>query len=137
MCMPKLPEGKSMLQAYISTDLKTRLYELVKKKYEGLHGGVSMEVEHALAHWIQQFDSSLTQEMHKINPLPAKGHIIASRIKQRLANRNFMVQCSKSVLVQAIEDERGSDPRTVQKWLKWLVRNGYYKWLNASILEIV
>ena len=128
---------KVQLKGYVSPELRDAFYELIKKKYTKLHGGLSLELEHALSNWIRLNEGSLAQTTQKINPFPARGHLVAMAIKQRLVQRGFTLQCHKNELFKAIEEERGTDFRTRMKWFKWLIRNGYYKFLNANILEIV
>jgi hypothetical protein len=135
--MPKVPKGKKMITVYLDEGIYEALMALIKQKYESLHGVLSSEVQHAIAHWIQQHESTLTQTTHKINPSIPRSHLAANAIVNRLRERGFHVQCSKRDLIKAIEAERGSDPRTIMKWLKFLVRNGYLKWLNPNVLEIL
>jgi len=135
--VPKVPKGKKGIYIYLDEEVYDGLIALIKQKYTGLHGVLSSEVQHAIAHWIQQHESTLTQTTHKINPAIPRSHLAANAIVNRLRERGFHVQCSKWDLVKAIEVERGSDPRTVTKWMKFLVRNGYLKWLNPNVLEIL
>jgi hypothetical protein len=135
--MPKVPEGKKGLYIYLDEAVYEALMSLIKRKYEGLHGVLSAEVQHAIAHWIKQHESTLTQTTHKINPAIPRSHVVANAIINRLRNAGFYNQCAKRDLIKAIEDERGSDPRTVEKWMKFLVRNGYLKWLNPNVLEVL
>ena len=126
-----------MITVYIDEAICDSLMALIKQKYTGLHGVLSSEVQHAIAHWIQEHESTLTQITHKINPSLPRSHLAANAIVNRLRECGLHVQCSKRDLVRAIEAERGSDPRTVTKWMKFLVRNGYLKWLNPNVLEIL
>jgi len=129
--------SKVQMKAYITKELRDAFYELIKRKYPSLHGGLSIEVEHALANWIQLNEGVVAQNTQKVNPFPIKGHFVAMAIKQRLIQKGYSLQCHKNELLKAIEEERGTDERTKMKWFKWLIRNGYYKFLNSNILEIV
>ena len=128
---------KVQLKVYIDRKVNQALRALVKQKYQTFHGCLSAEVQHAIAHWVKEHESTLTQTTHKINPSIPRSHVVANAIINRLRNAGFYNQCGKRDAVKAIEDERGSDPRTVKKWMKFLVRNGYLKWLNPNVLEIL
>ena len=138
--MPKVPPGKKRLGVYIDVDVYDKLVNLIGKKFSKLHGALSMEVQDALAHWISEHDESLDlyTNTHKlVNPMFPRDHIRSREIMSDLKNKGFTLQCSRKDLWRAIGNVRGSDKRTLIKWTKFLVDNGYMKWITHRILEIV
>lgn len=53
-----------------------------------------------------------------------------------LRERGYHIEIPVEEVYKAIEDIRGSDPRTKKKWLKFMVDHGYLKWITHRILEI-
>ena len=105
-----------------------------------MHGALSYEVQDALAHWVSEHEESLdfNTNSHKlVNPMLPRDHISARNIMSVLKDRGFTLQCSRKDLWRAIENVRGSDKRTKAKWTKFVVDNGYMKWISHRILEIV
>jgi len=133
--MPKIPRGKSILYAYIDEKLLSKLWDYIRRKYEcHFHGALSLEVENALEHYLKIAD--LHTNTHKIqNPTLPRTHRIAQQIISLLRDRGFHNQASVDDIYKAIEDIRGSDPRTKKKWLKFMVTHGYLKWINNRVLK--
>ena len=134
--MPKIPKGKSILYAYIDKKLLSKFWDYIRRKYERhFHGALSLEVENALEHYLKAAD--LHTNTHKIqNPTLPRTHRIAQQIINLLRDRGFHNQASVDDIYKAIEDIRGSDPRTKKKWLKFMVNHGYLKWINNRVLKI-
>jgi len=55
----------------------------------------------------------------------SRNHLRARAIIERLRARGFVYEVSNSFLIEAIKVERGGDPRTIKKWIDFLVENGY------------
>jgi len=131
---------KVQLKVYVDSKIVEKLWDLIKKKYERTYGALSCEVQDALAAWIQSHEETLelhTNTHKKINPHLPRSHREAREIIEWLKDRGFFLQVSINNLKKAIENTRGSDPRTIKKWIKFLVDNGYMKWISHRILEIV
>lgn len=99
-----------------------------------------MECQDALVHWISEHDESLdfyTNSHKLVNPMQPRDHIRAREIMNDLKSKGFLLQCSRKDLWRSIENVRGSDERTKNKWTKFVVENGYMKWISHRILEIV
>jgi len=131
---------KVQLKVYLDKDLVDKLWVLIKKKYERTYGALSSEVQDALAHWIQMHEEDIcahTNSHKKINPALPRSHRDAREIIDWLRDRGFFLQVSVSTLRKAIENTRGSDERTIRKWINFLVKNGYLKWISNRTLEIL
>lgn len=131
-----MTSDKVILIAKIDPKLKEAFYNLVKSKYKGLRGGVSAELEHALAEHLRVEHTQITHT--KLNPveMPMR-HQVTNHILEKLKEKGFWNQCGSNALHDIIRDLRGTDERTILKWEKELIRMGRIKRVNASIFELI
>jgi len=132
--------SKVQLKVYLDKKIVDKLWDLIRKKYEKPYGALSSEVSDAIAHWIHEHEETLElhTNTHKvINPALPLSHRRARRIVNWLRDKGFSLQCSIKDLERAISNTRGSDPRTIRKWIRFLVDNGYLKWVTHRSLEIL
>jgi len=134
--MPRLPKGKRGVYIYLDEEVYEKLMELVKRKYNGLRGALSAEVQDALVHWIEEHTQG-THKLRRANPGVPKSQVMAREIIYYLKSRGFISQCSINDLTRAIEATRGSDPRTIRKWIRFLISHKYIKPVNHRIFEIL
>jgi len=136
----KIPKGKAQLNVLISEKLKNKLIDLVKVKYPSLRGGLSTEVENALAHWISLHTQKHTNssQINKINPLP-KAKVVFEQIKVYLKEKYGFPpqQVTYRDLEEAISMVRGSDKRTVRKWMNEFIKWKLIKHIVGQVYEIV
>lgn len=118
----------------IRKEIRDGLYELIRRKYRNLHGGLRTEVEHALAHWLEEHH---TQIHTKFNPALPRAHRTANQIIMTLKSKGYIQQATLKDIANAIIEVCGSDERTIRKWTKFLVANGYLKTLSANVFEIL
>ena len=126
------------VKVYLDPGLEKEFRELVKMKYDTFHGAVSQEVSDALGHWINLHKQSLDAhtKMHtKLNPRTPKLHAWLREIIRELGPA--VHQASRQDLERAISRTRGSDDRTIDKWIGLLVKNGYLKVLNFWVFEVL
>ena len=131
-------ERKVKIQVYIDPDLAKRLKRLIKMKYEDFYGALSQEVSDALSHWIGDNEASLDvhTKMHTtINPRVPMVHTWLREIVRELGPAVHQVRHED--LERAITMVRGSDPRTVDKWISALVKNGYLKIIGLGIFAVL
>ena len=134
MVMEKLKQ----LNVRIPEELEKRLRKLIRAKYERFHGAVSQEVCDALTHWLNAHESSLdsyTKKHTKINPAFPKVHVWAREIIRELGSGTLQVR--RRDLERAIAKVRGCDERTYQKWISFLVKEGYLKIIGWGIFEVL
>jgi hypothetical protein len=137
------------LQARISPELNVQFRELIQKKYKKYEKGLlSYEVEMALRSWVAQHTNaqedllSTVSSKTKPNPTP-KVMVAFNQVKEYLiTTRHFYTlmtgqQIPTKFLEEAIANTRGSDPRTVQKWLRTFHKNGCIKPVTAATWEIM
>jgi len=131
---------KVQLKVYLPKKLVENLWILIKKKYSKPYGALSAEVQNAIAHWLNEHEETLDlhTNTHKVlNPNFPRSHLLAKQIIDTLRDKGFIDQCSIKDLKKVIINLRGFDPRTVKKWINFLVDNGYLKWLTHRTLEIL
>lgn len=132
--------GKVQLHAYVEKDTLDKFRELVSVKYEGYAGGqLSMEVEQALQSWLATHKQStlFPAKGMKANPAP-KSLVLKHQIYEYLKDAKGLDRpytISIKFVHEAIAALRGSDPRTIARWMDELVKFGQIKLLYGG--EIV
>jgi hypothetical protein len=147
---------KSALYVRISPEIDYKLRELIFKKYSKYEKGLlSHEVEEALKNWILLHLQTHTQTQNlklgvpnAINPTlentinpSLKVHKVWEQVRDYLLKNYYTElkpsqQISEPHLRQAIKAVRGSDPRTVRKWMKLLEEFKLIKHIVGAIWEI-
>jgi hypothetical protein len=131
---------KVQLHTMIDKDTLDKLRDLVSVKYEGYAGGqLSMEVEQAIQSWLaaHKQNTLFPAKGMKANPAP-KSLILKYQIYQYLKEARGLERpytISVKFLHEAIGALRGSDPRTIARWMDELVKFGQIKLLYGG--EIV
>ena len=133
---------KIQMGFYITPELDKKFREFLALKYRTVGRGlISHEIEQALGHWIALHTKAQSSLLTKApNPLPKVSKVYLT-IKQYLLSRYYEVLEPGSVvpikyLREAIRQVRGSDKRTVQKWLKIFHQTKLIKPLNANTWEL-
>jgi len=126
---------KIKLQVWVKKEVVEELWGIIKQKYTRPHGALSLEVEHALVDWIRKHHAQI--HTRPINPSIPRSHQIASDIVQYLKRKGYVNQASLGALKEAVIAIRGSDPRTIRKWIQFLVDNGFIKPLGTYLFEIL
>ena len=112
-----------------------------------MRGLLSYEVEQALMQYIAMYRSTHTHDtkpvdIHKENPIPSV-HRLKEDIKQFLVKTGRyeevgVIQCvPEAFLLEGIHAVKGTDPRTMKKWLGLLKKYGCIKQLGVRQWEIV
>ena len=135
--MPKVPKGKKMLLVYIDEDVYEKLWEHIKTSYAGsVHGLLSIEVQQAIAHWLNEKQDS-THTHTQINPGIPKAQRNLDLIFQWLRSKGYINQFSLSDWNLACANTVGSDPRTINKYLNLALKIGRAKYIVGRVYEIV
>jgi hypothetical protein len=135
---------KVKIQGWIPESLDTRFRELISQKYKKYEKGLlSYELEMALRSWLSLHTKAQTEinPQHLPNPTP-KVQVVFLQIKKWLLNGLYHEivpgqQIPTLHLRKAIMNVRGSDPRTVKKWLKVFHRNGLIKPVTGATWEVL
>lgn len=135
-------KNKVQLGFYISSDLDKKFREFLVFKYRTIERGlISNEIEQALGHWIALHTKAQKTLVDKApNPLPKVTKVFLE-IKQYLLSRYYEVLEPGTVvpwsfLKEAIKQTRGSDKRTIQKWLKVFHQSKLIKPLEGNSWEL-
>jgi len=136
--MPRLNKNKVGIYIVINKETNKKLRELIMMKYgEYRRGYLSHEVELAILHWISMHTQIHTNQI-VINPKP-KAHQVFQQIRRYIIDKYGFLphQISKNDIVEAISAVRGSDKRTIKKWLNEFLKYKLIKQVAPNIFEIV
>jgi hypothetical protein len=143
----RLPRGKVLIQAYVKREIAERLRELAKMKHEHLRGAISEEVEAALQAWLAAHTNAHKPEGGRYYPAPMNPPLRVARaweaVKEYLRQAfGYVVldagaQVLRSHLVQAVAATRGSDRRTVEKYLGLFRTFKLLKHVGGEVYEVV
>ena len=112
------------------------LREYIKQVYSGsIHGALSIEVQNAIAEYLRIKHAQI--HTRPLNPRTPTVHRICREIVQYLKDQGFINQVSTRVLTKTVGEVRGTDKRTVWKWIKQLEENGYIKSIGTYTWEIL
>lgn len=127
---------KAQLKVYIDKKLLEELWNHIKTAYpRSTYGALSSEVQQAIAAWLKTKHTQI--HTNPMNPGTPRVHQICTQIIQTLKTQGFINQVDKRTLSTTISEIRGSDERTITKWIKILVKNGYIKILNPNLYELL
>lgn len=127
---------KVQLKAYVTRELRDKFYDFIKSKYSSLHGGLSTEVQNAIAHWMgEQGLAAHTQA--RINPGMPKAQEKIETLIRWLRGKGYTNQFTLNDWEQAVLNNLGGDPRTVQKYLHLAKKIGKIKPYAGNVWEIV
>ena len=134
--MPKIPKGKKGLYVLVDEDVYNKLMDLIKMKYNKLHGVLSVEVNDALAHWINE-QTPLTHTRAHINPGIPRIQQNLDTIIRKLKELGFFLQFTLSDWIKACALTVGSDRRTWKKYLDYALKFHRVNWIAGQIYEII
>jgi len=136
--------NKTKLQVWIPNTLNEKFRELIHQKYQKYEKGLlSYEVEMALRHWLALHTN--TQNTFSLsgkpNPPPRVMHVFNQVKDWLLSHYYYELQTGQQIsidhLKKAIMVVRGSDPRTIEKWLKVFVKMKLVKPITGASWEIL
>ncbi len=137
-------KGKVQLHCNISEDVDKRLRAFIAQKYVKYEKGLlSIEVEDAIKYWVSlhtREQSQLTST--PINPMPSASLIFA-RVRQYLAQTYFCGDLRQGTAVptklikEAIGAIRGTDHRTIEKWLHIFSNFHLIKAISTTTWEVM
>ena len=134
--MPNVPDGKKGIYIYLDEEVYFELLNFIKKKYKSsIYGALSYEIEEAIKYYLEMAEVH-TNTRKLENPSLPRSHKVALQIVDLLRERGYHKEVSVEEVYKAIEEVRGSDPRTKKKWLKFMIDHGYLRWKTHRILEI-
>lgn len=121
----------------IEKEIRDKLYALIHSKYpESSYGALSLEVQEAINNWILGHEHT-TLHTKPLNPSLPRVHLNCQEIMGLVRETGHQTQVSFTTLRKIIINLRGNDSRTIEKWIKTLLQEGYLKRLNYNVFEIV
>ena len=141
---------KVKITAYIPEDLNRALRELIQKKYRRYEKGLlSWEITQALYHWVylhaggthkntQATDlSNIEIKINPVNP-PPKVLAVYNAVKRYIFEKmgGPVQSIDYNILKEAIEHVRGTDRRTIRKWIDLFLRYKLIKRISYSVFEL-
>lgn len=134
--MPNIPNGKKGIYIYLNEEIYSKLLNFIKKKYKNsIYGALSYEIEEAIKYYLET--NEMHTSTHKVeNPsLPRTHQICLSIIRWLRDHYPGYERFTINELYKAIMNVRGSDKRTLKKWLRNLLSLGYMQW-DKNVLKI-
>lgn len=134
---------KVQLKVYIPLNLSLNLRVLIQNKYSKYEKGLlSYEVEQAIRSWIAlHTQAQLPLDAKPPNPIPKVASVFM-QVKEYLLHKYFDElkvgqQIPRRFLDEAIEAIRGSDKRTIEKWLRSFEKFHLAKPISSAAWEIL
>ena len=121
--MPTLPKNKEQLGIYLSKSVVKELKEFVKSRNGNMYG-LSLEVEKAIEDHLQKYRNKnykfSNKKLHDNKVWQVKRQIREYLSKKHKISLDDLGPISHSNLQEAIKVIKGSDKRTVQKYINLL-----------------
>lgn len=136
--------AKKKVNLFIEEGIWAEFKRLAFQKHENFHGALSYELEQALQAWLAQHTQKHTKPLipNSINPQPRVA-VTFSQVKNYLKQQYGYVaivpgqQVPRVHLREAIMAIRGTDYRTVNKWMGLFTKFKLIKWVAGQIYEIL
>jgi len=121
--------------------LALKFREFVAQQYGKVSRGLlSFEVSQALQAWMCTHKSTQAELVHKPpNPVPNVFQV-KLQVKEYLRTTfgyEQIYKVPKNHLILAISSLRGTDERTVKKWVKLFEKYGVIKWVTPGMIEFL
>jgi len=134
---------KSELHVRISSEVIENLRSLIMQKYTRMERGLlSHEVEMALRHWLALHTNTQSSEKQIFqDPIP-KVTLVFMQVKEYLLKKYYEeLPPEKEIYIKNLEEAiayvRGSDKRTIRKWLETFSRMKLIKHVSGTVLGIL
>ena len=135
--MPKLPKGKRGLYILVDEVIHSKLWDFIRKKYDkNVYGALSFEVEKAIEYYLQAAGMHTNTHKFEDSTLPRTHRYCREIIRWLKDHYPGYERFTVSQIREAIMNVRGSDDRTLRKWLRNLVRLGYLKPVNNRVFKL-
>ena len=126
---------------YLDPDLAYKFRVFVAEQYgKASKGLISFEAAQALQAWISTHKSTQTELMHK-SPNPVPNVFVVKEEVKRYLQETFgyeqIYKVPKNQLIIALNSIRGTDERTVKKWMKLFEKYKVIKWVTPNVLEFL
>ena len=131
---------KVKLQVYIEKRINDDLRSLIAEKYQTFEKGLlSYEVQKAIESRISTYRSTQAAPIRAPNPVP-RVHVVREQVKDYLRNELHYYDIHEVPLrhvTEAIGAIRGTDSRTVLKWIRDFERYKIIKYVTPKVVEFL
>jgi len=135
---------RAQFKVHISKSVIERFRKLIMSKYERYEKGLlSYEAEMALRHWLALHTKAQksVEAQKKPNPVP-RVMLAFNEVKDWLLRNYYQEllpgqQIPRRHLEEAIMATRGSDPRTIRKWMRIFTRMKLIVFVTSASWEIL
>jgi hypothetical protein len=128
--------AKVQVKIYLEQELRDKFYDFVKAKYESFHGGLSIEAQNALAHWMGEQGLAVHTQTRINSGMPRIQEKI-DKVIEWLRAKGYTNQFTLNDWEKAVFNILGGDPRTVNKYLMLGKKIGKIKPYAGNVWEIV
>lgn len=136
-------EGRIQFKIYLDRKIAENFRSLIQQKYQYYQKGLlSYEVEMALRYWMSlHTQAQNTTDIKKPNPTPHI-YLVFNQVKDYLL-KNYYTELKSAQqiptkhLEEAIIATRGSDKRTLAKWLRTFHKMGLIKPVTSATWELM
>jgi len=132
---------KVKMGIWVDPVLAEKFRRFVAEQYGKVsHGLLSFEAAQALQAWMCTHTGTQSELMHKPpNPIPNVFQV-KQQVKEYLMNTfqyDQIYKIQKQHLIIAISAIRGTDNRTIKKWVKLFEKYHVIKWVTPNIVEFL
>ena len=126
---------------YIDPALALKFRQFVAEQYgKASKGLISFEAAQALQAWISTHKSTQSELVHKPpNPVPNVFEV-KQQIKEYLISTfgyDQIYKIPKAQLIMAVSALRGTDKRTIEKWVRLFEKYHVIKWVTPNVVEFL
>jgi len=136
--------GRKKVNLFIEERLWDNFKRLAFEKHENFHGALSEELEQALQSWLAQHTQNTHKQLviNKVNPQPRVFQVftqVKEFLKEQYGYASLVQgqQVPRKHIIEALISLRGSDYRTVNKWMGLLSKFKLIKWVAGEVYEVL
>jgi len=134
---------KVRLTLWIEASLSLKFRQFVAEQYGQMGKGLlSFEAAQALQSWVSTHKDTQRELIHKpVNPMP-NVFTLKQQVKDYLVSTfdydpQNLYKLRKEHLITAISALRGTDKRTIEKWMRLFEKYKVIKWVTPSVVEFL
>ena len=132
---------KVKMGLWLDPVLDHKFRQFVAEQYGKMAKGLlSFEAEQALQAWVCAHKSTQSELIHKPpNPVPNVFEV-KQEVKEYLISTfgyESIYKIPKAQLIMAISALRGTDKRTIEKWVRLFEKYHVIKWVTPNVVELL
>lgn len=140
MATRRREKAKKKIGFYWDAEFVTDFHRFVAERYGSVEGGLlSQESEAAMRTWMNTHRNTQTQKLVGPNPIP-RVNIVREQVKDYLKSElgyTLIHEVPLKHLREAIGAVRGTDNRTIVKWITTFEKYHLIKWMSPQVVEFL